>query len=110
MRTHDVGTTPQEYTLRRAKAPGCYQVRSTSDGDHPENHWLKLAMGFAVEPMEQARDSQVDAAAPPVDAVSGAVACIRQVPTRRASPLRPLRPLRRLPACLQVGAHAHRMG
>ena len=44
-RKQGIGTALQEHTLRRAKAPGCYQVRSTSDGDHPENHRLKLAMG-----------------------------------------------------------------
>ena len=79
-RKQGIGTALQEHTLRRAKAPGCYQVRSTSDGDHPENHRLKLAMGFAVEAMEQARDSQVDAAAPPVDGVSGAVALPVRLP------------------------------
>ena len=52
-RRQGIGRALQEHTLRRAKALGCYQVRSVSDGDHPENHQLKLAMGFAVEPMER---------------------------------------------------------
>ena len=52
-RRQGIGRALQEHTLRRAKELGCYQVRSVSDGDHPENHRLKLAMGFAVEPMER---------------------------------------------------------
>lgn len=52
-RRHGIGRTLQEYTLRRAKALGCYQVRSVSDYTHPENHQLKLSMGFGVEPMER---------------------------------------------------------
>ena len=52
-RRQGIGRALQEHTLHRAKALGCYQVRSVSDGNHPENHRLKLAMGFAVEPMER---------------------------------------------------------
>ena len=52
-RRQGIGRALQEYTLKRAKALGCYQVRSVSDIDHPENHQLKLSMGFAVEPMER---------------------------------------------------------
>ena len=52
-RRRGIGRALQEHTLREARALGCYQVRSVSDGDHPENHRLKLAMGFAVEPMER---------------------------------------------------------
>ncbi len=52
-RRQGIGRALQEHTLRRTQALGCYQVRSVSDGDHPENHRLKLAMGFAVEPMER---------------------------------------------------------
>jgi GNAT superfamily N-acetyltransferase len=52
-RRQGIGRALQEYTLKRAKALGCYQVRSVSDMDHPENHQLKLSMGFAVEPMER---------------------------------------------------------
>ena len=40
-RRQGIGRALQEHTLRRAKALGCYQVRSVSDGDHPENHQLK---------------------------------------------------------------------
>ena len=56
-RRQGVGRALQEYTLKRAKELGCYQVRSVSDMDHPENHQLKLSMGFAVEPMEREEPS-----------------------------------------------------
>ncbi len=56
-RRQGIGRALQEYTLERAKALDCYQVRSVSDMDHPENHQLKLSMGFAVEPMERAEPS-----------------------------------------------------
>ena len=52
-RRQGIGRALQEQVLRSAKALGCYQVRSVSTGDHPENQQLKLAMGFAVEPMER---------------------------------------------------------
>ena len=48
-----IGTALQEYTIRQAKLYDCYQVRSVSGENHPENHHLKLSMGFAVEPMER---------------------------------------------------------
>ncbi len=56
-RRQGIGRALQEYTLNRAKALGCYQVRSVSDMDHSENHQLKLSMGFAVEPMEREEPS-----------------------------------------------------
>lgn len=44
----------QEFVaLKQAKLFDCYQVRSVSGENHPENHHLKLAMRFAVEPMER---------------------------------------------------------
>ena len=52
-RRHGIGTALQEYTIQQAKLFDCYQVRSVSGENHPENHHLKLAMGFAVEPMER---------------------------------------------------------
>ena len=52
-RRQGIGRALQEQVLRSAKAFGCYQVRSVSTGDHPENQQLKLSMGFAVEPMER---------------------------------------------------------
>ena len=56
-RRRGIGRALQEYTLKRAKELDCYQVRSVSDMDHPENHQLKLSMGFAVEPMEREEPS-----------------------------------------------------
>ena len=56
-RRQGIGRALQEYTLQRAKELDCYQVRSVSDMDHPENHQLKLSMGFAVEPMEREEPS-----------------------------------------------------
>ncbi len=56
-RRRGIGRALQEYTLQRAKELDCYQVRSVSDMDHPENHQLKLSMGFAVEPMEREEPS-----------------------------------------------------
>ncbi len=52
-RRQGIGRALQEHTLQRARELGCYQVRSVSGGDHPENYQLKLSMGFAVEPMER---------------------------------------------------------
>ena len=52
-RRQGIGTALQEYTIKQAKLFDCYQVRSVSGENHPENHYLKLSMGFAVEPMER---------------------------------------------------------
>lgn len=52
-RRQGIGTALQEYAIKQAKLFDCYQVRSVSGENHPENHQLKLAMGFAVEPMER---------------------------------------------------------
>lgn len=52
-RRRGIGTALQEYTIEQAKLFDCYQVRSVSGENYPENHLLKLAMGFAVEPMER---------------------------------------------------------
>ena len=52
-RRQGIGRALQEYVLRRARALGCYQVRSVSRWSRQANHQLKLSMGFAVEPMER---------------------------------------------------------
>ena len=52
-RRQGIGTALQEYTIQQAKLFDCYQVRSVSGENYPENHLLKLSMGFAVEPMER---------------------------------------------------------
>ena len=56
-RRQGIGRALQEQTIERAKALGCYQVRSVSDIGHSENHQLKLSMGFGVEPMEREKPS-----------------------------------------------------
>ena len=52
-RRQGIGRALQEHAIRRATELGCYQVRSVSGADHRANRQLKLAMGFAVEPMER---------------------------------------------------------
>ena len=52
-RRRGIGRALQEHVLRRARALGCYQVRSVSRWSRQANHRLKLSMGFAVEPMER---------------------------------------------------------
>ena len=52
-RRQGIGRALQEHVLRRARALGCYQVRSVSRPSRQANHQLKLSMGFAVEPMER---------------------------------------------------------
>ena len=52
-RRQGIGRALQEHAIRRARELGCYQVRSVSGADHAANRQLKLAMGFAVEPMER---------------------------------------------------------
>ena len=52
-----------------------FSVGPTMPGPAQAGHGV-----HTVEPMEQARDSQVDAAAPPVDGVSGAVALPVRLP------------------------------
>ena len=52
-RRRGIGRALQEHVLHRARALGCYQVRSVSRWTRQANHQLKLSMGFAVEPMER---------------------------------------------------------
>ena len=52
-RRQGIGTALQKYAIKQAKLFGCYQVRSVSGEGYPENHQLKLSLGFAVEPMER---------------------------------------------------------
>ena len=69
-RRRGVGRALQEETIRKARDLGCYQVRSVSQYARSENHRLKLAMGFAVEPME--RETPSVAFVMPLRAVDGA--------------------------------------
>lgn len=50
---HGVCRSHGASTLRGVKELGCYQVRSVSSAEQPENQQLKLALGFGVEPMER---------------------------------------------------------
>ena len=52
-RRQGIGRALQENVLRRARALGCYQVRSVSRWSRQANHQLKLSMGLAVEPMKR---------------------------------------------------------
>ncbi len=44
------GRALQEAAVEKARALGCYQMRSWSSADRTENYALKLSMGFAVVP------------------------------------------------------------
>lgn len=50
------GRALQTAALERARALGCYQVRSWSDGAHDANHRLKLRLGFGVYPQVRGDD------------------------------------------------------
>lgn len=54
-RRQGIGRALQENALSQATELGCFQLRSVSDIDCPENYQLKLSMGFAIEPMERAK-------------------------------------------------------
>lgn len=51
-RRRGIGRALQTASIRRARALGCFQLRSYSSNsaDHADNYRLKLAMGFAVQP------------------------------------------------------------
>jgi GNAT superfamily N-acetyltransferase len=55
-RRRGLGRLLQEAAIARARGLGCYQLRSHSGGDRAENHRLKLAMGFAVDPIIRGGD------------------------------------------------------
>lgn len=57
-RRNGIGRMLQVVAVERARQLGCYQFRSFSDGDHEENHQLKLAMGFAVQPVLREGDDR----------------------------------------------------
>ena len=52
-RRQGIGRMLQQEAIKRARELGCYQVRSVSWHTKPENHQLKLSMGFAAIPMER---------------------------------------------------------
>ncbi len=51
-----IGQALQLHMLNEARSIGCYQARSHSSGDDTANHALKLAMGFAVQPVIKGAD------------------------------------------------------
>jgi GNAT superfamily N-acetyltransferase len=57
-RRKGIGRALQLKLIERARALGCYQVRSHSGGDHPENHHLKLSLGYAVQPIVRGDDTR----------------------------------------------------
>lgn len=57
-RRRGVGRALQKGLIEHARALNCYQIRSHSGGDHPENHALKLAMGFGVHPIVRGGDTR----------------------------------------------------
>ena len=50
-RRQGVGRKLQASLQQSAQSKGCYQIRSHSSGDHPENHRLKLSLGYGVHPV-----------------------------------------------------------
>ena len=52
-RRQGIGRALQQEAIAQATELGCYQLRSVSSNEHPENYQLKLSLGFAVEPMER---------------------------------------------------------
>jgi GNAT superfamily N-acetyltransferase len=61
-RRQGIGRALQTQVISRARALGCYQVRSYSSygPEHEANYQLKLAMGYSVQPAQ--RDSGANGA------------------------------------------------
>ncbi|HEY1016624.1 MAG TPA: GNAT family N-acetyltransferase [Herpetosiphonaceae bacterium] len=57
-RRRGAGRALQEAAISFARARGCHQLRSHSDGAHQANQQLKLAMGFAVHPIVRGDDER----------------------------------------------------
>ena len=55
-RRQGIGRRLQELLIERAKAAGCYQVRSHSSASNIANHQLKLSLGFAIHPLDKTSD------------------------------------------------------
>jgi GNAT superfamily N-acetyltransferase len=49
-----IGRSLQKAAIQSAQALGCYQIRSYSAAYHPENHHLKLSLGFCAHPVVRA--------------------------------------------------------
>lgn len=57
-RRQGIGRSLQQAVIESARREGLYQVRSHSSGKNKANHQLKLAMGFAVFPIERGDDRE----------------------------------------------------
>lgn len=52
------GRALQIEVISKAKALGCYQIRSHSGGENKANHHLKLSLGYAVHPVVRGDDRE----------------------------------------------------
>lgn len=59
-RRRGIGRALQCAALEYTRAQGCYQLRSWSSLDHPENYQLKIALGFAMHPAIFKTDSGLE--------------------------------------------------
>jgi GNAT superfamily N-acetyltransferase len=59
LRNRGIGTALQKRAIQRAKQLGCYQLASQSGYDRAANYHLKLALGFAVQPIHDAHEDSV---------------------------------------------------
>jgi GNAT superfamily N-acetyltransferase len=55
-RRQGIGRRLQQALIRRARALGCYQIRSHSSGTNAANHHLKLSLGYGVHPIVRGDD------------------------------------------------------
>lgn len=55
-RRQGLGRALQLACIKQARTQKCYQIRSHSGGENRENHRLKLALGFAVQPVVRGND------------------------------------------------------
>jgi GNAT superfamily N-acetyltransferase len=53
LRRHGIGTALQDYARTRCRDHGCYQMRSRSPVTSVENHALKIAAGYALQPSKE---------------------------------------------------------
>ena len=53
-----IGRVLQETLQERARATGCYQIRSHSSGDNQANPHLKLSLGYGVHPIIRGEDQR----------------------------------------------------
>jgi GNAT superfamily N-acetyltransferase len=56
-RRRGIGRALQVALIERARAHGCWQVRSHSSGANAANHQLKLSLGYGVHPIVRGDDT-----------------------------------------------------